>query len=247
MTSKRSIITRPKIHMDAFLTSLVRYGDADAIVRIFTREKGRLSGFCKRAYKPSKSRGGNLQVPSLAHIGIIEKPNADMVNLVGIDLNPTTYRLTTRMKSFGYFSYLCEITEVFVPEREPVEDVFDLLASAFQVIGEGEVDGHLLRAYELKLLSACGYLPDLGGGLDSDFHPPKILESDWSALVEKEIISFEAAAKLAAINLLESPLGASEKFDLSVLRMVGKIFVANLRMVKKSPLKSVAFLKSLGV
>lgn len=233
--------------MDAFLTSLIRYGDSDAIVRIFSRDKGRLSGFCKRAYKPSKSRGGNLQVPSLAHIGIIEKANADMVNLVGIDLNPATYRLTTRMKNFGYFSYLCEITEVFIPEREPVEDVFDLLTSAFTIIGSGEVDAHLLRAYELKLLHACGYLPDLGDSVNSKFHPPKYLESDWSALIEKEIISFEAVAKLAAINLLESPLGGSDKFDLNVLRMVGKIFVANLRMVKKAPLKSVAFLKSLGV
>ena len=52
---------------------------------------------------------------------------------------------------------------------------------------------------------------------------------------------------MAALHLLMSPIDAVPDYDEPILRVVAGIFLNQLRSHRKGPLRSVEFLKSMGV
>lgn len=245
---KRGVLARAPQFDEAYITSMIKYGEADAIVRLFSAENGRLSAFCRRAQKPSKSRGGMIQVPSRARVGFVVNPRKDLVNLVQVDIASSTFLLTSRLKSFSWFCYLSEIVEVFLPEQEPARQIFTLLEEAHKLLGAGFGDVALLRGFELKLLQHCGYLASFDDVIalrQNDL--PKHLQERAVELLRQDVLSFDLVAKKVAKRLLEEPLGSVTDIDLPALKLIGRIFVSHLRAVKQSPLRSVGVIKDLGV
>jgi len=247
----RSIISRTIDYDQAFVTSYIKYGESDAIVRLFTRKHGRLSAFCKRAFKPSKARGGNLQAPSLAQVGLLFKNSREkstgLANLVKLDISPRIFVISQNIKSYAWFCYLCEIVEVFLPEHENYSYIYRLLEQSLNLVSER--DATLLRAFELKLLDTCGYLPDLAN--ISESKPTAQINTDIlpggiESSIESEILSFDLVARELALELLEKDLGEVKNISIARLKMVGRIFRSYLKLIRATPLKSVAFLKELA-
>jgi len=92
----------------------------------------------------------------------------------------------------------------------------------------------LLRAFELRLLLASGYLPDLSA------HALPTGEPNLDACLTQE-------ARAASIKLIQAPLESLPHIDMDTLRAVARIFLYRLKQMKQAPLKSVMFLKDLGV
>lgn len=142
---------------EAIFTSMVRYGDNDAIARVFTRDLGRLSLFCRAAFKPSKKRGSLLQTPARGTVVINPKPTG-LSNLTELDLGSYTQALASTLRGFALAAYGCEIVEAFLPEHEPNELLFDLLDSFLNRCAYSELTTGDIRQFEFKLLESCGLL-----------------------------------------------------------------------------------------
>jgi len=232
MSSNRSktVFRRPLEYDEAIVTSMVRYGEADCIVRLFCKKKGFISAFVKNGLKPSKSRGSVLQAPSRAKVGLLIKPNAGLVQLVEVDIDAHIFMLSRSLRLLGWASYIVEISEIFLPELEPAPEVFDWIDGLFKSFANEKGTASQLRAFELKLLRFCGYLPDLKSQVES---------SAFSNL--------DDLACKAAFHLVNSSLETVPDYEEPVLRMVAKIFWNQLRSFHRGSLHSVEFLKSVGV
>lgn len=250
--SVKNVRTAPKEPAqfdDAFVTSLVRYGDSDCIARLFCKERGRVAAFVRRGLAPSKKQGAVLQAPALAQVALQSRKNAELMSLVRFDLSSLAFEFT-RPRLLGLAAYLMEIIELFLPEHEPVPSIFDDLKVVLGGLSKSDQERNaLLRAFELRLLDQCGYLPDLmhhvpltSDGAISAYDP---IESRFVSCPNAHTVEFSNEARLLALALLEAPLSALPSCDNDLLRVVGRIFASRLRLMNRGTLKSVAFLKNL--
>lgn len=149
---------------EVIITSLVRYGEADCIARVFTREHGRLSVFCRSAFKPSKKRGSVLQAPARGRIAFKQKATG-LATLSELNIGEYTYELASNLRGFALAAYATELIEVFVPEHDPSNQLFDLLDNFLRQAALSEVSTAEIRAFEFKLLDLCGLLGEEESGV----------------------------------------------------------------------------------
>ncbi|MBL4818294.1 MAG: DNA repair protein RecO [Deltaproteobacteria bacterium] len=145
------------VHDEIIITSLVKYGDNDAIARVFTQEHGRLSLFCRSAFKPSKRRGSTVQTMARGRAGFKLKEHK-LSTLTELDIGAYTHALASSLRGFSLAAYACEIVEVFVAEHDPAPKVFDLLDNFLRLASSKPISTLAIRTFESKLLQACGLL-----------------------------------------------------------------------------------------
>lgn len=213
-------------HEDVLVTAVVSYGEADCVVRLFGRERGRVGAFARQA-RASRRRFPGLSAPALGRAALKERHGADLLELKELDVDPALLALAGDLRAFGHASYVAELVERLLPEAEPAPEIFELVDEGLRSIARAGPSARLLRALELKLLLLLGYLPDL---FDADALGVELPDE----------------ARRAAIALVQADgLGALPPVDEALLRPVSRIFAGHLRRQGGAPLKSVQFLASL--
>lgn len=241
---------RPVLYDEAIVTSRVRYGDADCIIRLFCKEQGRVCAFVKNGLKPSKRRGGILQVPSRARVGLIANPHSDLYRLSELDMAAYVLGFGDSLRALGWAAYVAELIETFFAEGEALPDFFDIADETFKQIAKGHTRPEVLRAFELKLLAYVGHLPDFKEAVDNPLQRVAAYDpasGHLLALAEPGSVAFDEEARVAALTLLEADMADVPSQSEQVLRQIARIFAFRLREHKKGPLKSVEFLRELGV
>lgn len=245
MTKTSSAFAKPITYDDAFITSVIPYGESDCIVRMLTRERGRLAGFCRRgrAFK----KGSNApQAPALAHVGFIAAEEK-MVRLVSCELALDTM-LASSVKLFAYRVYIAELIEKLLPEEDVAGMVFSLVEDAYAALLRANAGAHVLRSFELKLLDYCGYLPEMPTEGDEEdaivaFDP---LSCRFIANDNESSLAFSCDAIKLAKAMLIAKIGSVNYGEEYELLMIGRVFQSRLKVLGLYPLKSVAFLRQLS-
>lgn len=226
---------------------LVPYGDSDLVVRLFTREGGRVRAFARGARSSKKRFAGGLSPLSFGRAELSRRRGSELLALAGFEPEARFFGLAEDPGRYGRAAYLAEVTERLIPEEEPVSELFELLVVAISRLAAGLLDPRLLRGFELKLLEETGYLPDLTQA-GSPAHAPMLLDTRTGALVMQDgpgTVPFPARAQEAALALLSAPFDEPPVVEDEVLREVARLFACHLRLMDVRDLRSVAFLRSL--
>lgn len=239
----KSALAKPIIYDDALITSVMRYGEKDCIVRMFTRESGRMSAFFKRGMS---GKQGAVFAPALARVGLLGVSN-HLARLVSCDIDPVFALSSLSLKKFGYSAYLMELIEKFLPESDPAPEIFTMIEEAFATLVAKEASASLLRSFELKLLDYCGYLPEM----PHEEHEHAVMAFDpvacrFLSSATDESVAFSYDALILAKSMLIAKVGAVNYESTQELLMIGRIFKSRFTLMGLTPLKSVAFLKQLS-
>lgn len=241
----KSLMAKPLIYDDAFITSVVPFGESDCIVRLFTRQSGRMSAFFKRGLSGKKG-AFTAQAPALARVGLNES-GQKLARLHSCDIDPKTLSLFSSVKAFGYSAYLAELIEKFLPEGDPAESIFELVEDSLANLFVDDTRACMLRGFELRLLDFCGYLPEMPNDDEEDqivaFDP--ILSRFLFEANENSLPFSPLAVKLAKAMLI-AKIGAIN-YEGPELIMIGRIFQSRIKLMGLSSLKSVAFLKQISL
>lgn len=135
------------------------FGEADKILVIFSKDRGKLEAVARGARRPRNRLVGAAQPFSYLRLLLFSGKNLDQLSQAEI------------IKSFGplrddlirmaYASYWSELVDTFLPWREPNPEIF-LFFLAGLVVLEKATDPNLIsRAFEIRLLFHLGYLPTL--------------------------------------------------------------------------------------
>ncbi len=229
---------------DAIVTAVIPYGEDDLVVRLFGATVGRVGAFAAKARRSKKRFAGGLSPLARGRVELVPRRGSELYRLDSAELTLDPAGLGADVLAFGRASYLAELLEKLLPEAEPAADVFADVATALEVLSHGRGDAALLRAFELRLLLATGYLPDLAP------HEEPVVGYDpgRGELLAHEApgaVPFNDAAREAALALLSAPLTALPDVELERLRTVSRLFATHLRRMDVGPLKSIAFLKAL--
>ncbi len=138
------------------------YGEADRIIIVFTKERGRVSGIAKGVRKGKSSLSGATQLFSYSRLAFAFGRGSLATVTQGETIN--SHRgLRESLGRIAYASYISELLDYSLPENKPQESLFILGASVFavlEVIPEEDME-LLARFFELRLLAILGYKPQL--------------------------------------------------------------------------------------
>ena len=230
---------------DAIVLGVTAVGDADAVARLFLRAHGKVSVFARRA-RASKRRFPSLSAPSVAQARVREKSHTELWELLLLDVDPCVFGFSLDPRTFGHASYVVELLDRFVADGECNASAFDLASGALRTIGTTGASSVVLRAFELGLLHVLGWLP---APVIEDGAPCVAFDAQLGQFLSQPTPTSRAFGDQAlqvARALLSAPsFAALPCVDDDVLREVGVIFSSHMRRMGGTPLKSVAFLRSL--
>ncbi len=145
-------------------------GEADRVLMLYTRERGKLSAVAKGIRRPRSKLAGSLQLFSHASVQLAAGRSLEVVTQArALD---TFYDLRSDMERFAHSSYAAELLDALTDEGMADSVLFGLLLSTLAALHSGGDAPTLIRAFELKLLTRLGYGPELdactscGGEMD---------------------------------------------------------------------------------
>jgi DNA repair protein RecO (recombination protein O) len=157
-----SAIPHQEIITPAVVVRTRAFGESDKIVTFLTRDLGKIAGIAKGARR-SKRRFVNVLEP-FTHVDVTLRlrPGSDLAFVNACVLRDAPISLARDLLKFAYASYVLELTDRMVREREAGPDTYELVRDAIALLENGDAEPGVLRAFELHLLRLTGYEPELG-------------------------------------------------------------------------------------
>lgn len=232
------------------------FGEADKILVILTKEKGKTEAVAKGARRPRSRLVGAAQPFSYLKLLVFEGKSLDQLSQAEI------------IKSFGalrddlllmsYATYWMELLDIFLPMAEPNEEVF-LFTLAGLVVLEKTIEPSILSmAFEMRLLYYLGYLPSLedcarcGVKLDSEplgFSPKEggALCADCQRMVEIRPFPFSREGLELMSRLAVADIREVSKWRIlpEIKGEVAKALLSFIEIRAEKPIRSLAFLQSI--
>lgn len=145
---------------DAVVLRLVPYREADVIVTLFGRDRGKFSALARAARKSRRRFGGALGLLTLSRVDLAERRRGALWTLRSAEPIETFSHLAADMASFAHANYATELVRELTAEEQPDPPLFDLLIELYRELGQG-ASVSMLRAFELQLLEHLGLTPVL--------------------------------------------------------------------------------------
>jgi DNA repair protein RecO (recombination protein O) len=155
---------------DALVLRTYRLGEADRIVVLLTRDRGKKRGVAKGARRSRSRFAGALEPLTSVRVGYFEREQRDLVRIDFADA------VRSPLSSSGgdactYASYFAELLDEWAPENDPQERLFRLGVATLEALIAGGDARAVARYFEFWLLRLEGVYPSVsvcprcGGGL----------------------------------------------------------------------------------
>jgi DNA repair protein RecO (recombination protein O) len=136
-------------------------GEADRVVTLLTRERGKVAAFARAARASRRRFGGALEPFTLVAAEVRERPGADLLGLESVSPLRAFGGIRGDLARIACAAYAAELARELVRDHEPHDDLFDLLTAYLGALDEGPARPAGLRAFELGALRAAGLAPRL--------------------------------------------------------------------------------------
>lgn len=135
------------------------WGEADRLLVIFSREKGKLRAVAKGARKLISRKAGHLEPFTHVHLQLAK--GRDFWIVTQADTMDAYPNIRENLLLTGYAAYCVELTDRFTFEEQENRALFLLLAETLKRIDSGSDPFLVVRYFEMRLLDAAGYRPQL--------------------------------------------------------------------------------------
>ena len=157
-----------------------RLREADRVLTLFSRERGKIEAVVKGVGKPQSKLTPSTQLFSLNRLLLAQGKTLDVV--AQVEVVDAFYQLREDVRTMGWASYLVELVAKTTEPGQESPALFDLLRDALSEQAKGTDPELIVRAFEIKALDLLGYGLDLRscGGCGGDllgnvlgFSPPE--------------------------------------------------------------------------
>jgi DNA repair protein RecO (recombination protein O) len=150
----------PLYKANALVLHRTNLGETDKILTLLCRDSGKLGAVAKGARGPKSKLSGATELFTHSRMLLATGKSLDIVSQS--EVRESFPALRDDLALLARATYLCELTDRFIEEREPNQDVFDLLLSALYLLQRcADEPDVIVHAFELRLLTERGYAPHL--------------------------------------------------------------------------------------
>jgi DNA repair protein RecO (recombination protein O) len=147
--------------LTAIVLRTVDTGEADRVVTLLTRERGKVAAFARGARASRRRFGGSLEPFTLLSAEVRERSASDLLGLESVTPLEAFGGIRADLARIACAGYAAELARELVRDHEPHEDLFDLLAAYLAALDRAPARPAGLRAFELGALRAAGLAPRL--------------------------------------------------------------------------------------
>ncbi|HZS05061.1 MAG TPA: DNA repair protein RecO [Blastocatellia bacterium] len=166
----------PLHETEAFVLRSYTLKEADKICVFLTRDAGKLRGVAHGARKLRSRFGSSLEPFTEVALTYFQKENRELVSLSNCEIIRSNFDLAARSEMLAATEYLAELVLEFLPDHEPNERVYRLIAATLESFRQAPADitpqsiDAQVRYFEVWLLRLAGFFPDLRrcGSCDKD-------------------------------------------------------------------------------
>jgi DNA repair protein RecO (recombination protein O) len=230
-------------------------GEADRILVLYSRERGKLSAVAKGIRRPRSKLAGSLQLFSQAEIQLAAGRSLEVVTQARAA--NAFYNLRQEMSRYAHASYVAELLDTLTEEGLADPSLYELLVETLSALDAGGDPATLTRAFELKLLGQLGYGPELDScascGAEIDGKARGFSVSQGGVLCAR-CLSTAGGAALSAAGLralrdlrgLDTAVLAGKRMSKAAREEVGRLMRAYVPFHAGRELRSAAFLAGGG-
>lgn len=151
---------------EAVVLRSIRYGEADRILHLYSREYGRLGAIAKGSRKPRTRFGGRLE-PFFRLDLVLHRGRGDLHTVTSAETVDGYPRLRSSGAGIGAASDACGAVLRLLDGAEPNVPAYNLLCRYLALVDE-DPDGAVagpggMVTFRLKLALAAGFAPELSG------------------------------------------------------------------------------------
>ncbi len=207
----------PLYNVEAINLRTRNFGEADKIVTLFTREKGKVQAVAKGARRPTSKFGGRLEVFSHNNVMLATARTLDIISQC--ETIDSFYRIREDGGKLNIGFYMVKLIDIMTEDRQVNVELFELLLSGLKALENGLNRELLPRIFEVKLCETEGFLPSdamldrkhralpsvverLKGGLTSEISGMTAGDLKVSAKVMRELISDHADYDLRKLKVI---------------------------------------------
>jgi DNA repair protein RecO (recombination protein O) len=144
---------------EAIIIKKVRLGEADRILTLYTPRLGKIQGVAKSVRKSKSKLAGHLELLTHSQVSLARGRNLDTIT--GSQTINSFVPLKTDLWLSACALYAIEMVDQFAQENQENEPLFRLLLDTLKRLAEEHDTSHVLRYFEMQLLSQTGYRPQL--------------------------------------------------------------------------------------
>jgi DNA repair protein RecO (recombination protein O) len=147
--------------LTAVVLRTVDTGEADRVVTLLSRERGKVAAFARAARASRRRFGGALEPFTLVRAEVRERAGAELLGLESVTPLEGFGGIRDDLARIACAAYAAELARELVRDHEPHEDLFELLVAYLGALDAAPAAPTGLRAFELGALRAAGLLPRL--------------------------------------------------------------------------------------
>ncbi len=151
----------PKVDDEAIVLKLTPTGEADCVVHLLCKTRGRRSAFARGARKSRKRFVGALQPFSHIRAGFTIQRTQRLDRLDYAEVATPYLELREDLSRIALASYYCELLNVFLAEGELYPTEYALMRFFLNRLRQHPATLKHRLFFELRLLDALGFLPDV--------------------------------------------------------------------------------------
>jgi DNA repair protein RecO (recombination protein O) len=149
---------------EAVVLRSIRYGEADRILHLYSREHGRIGAIAKGARKPKTRFGGRLE-PFFRLALVLHRGRSDLHTVTAAETVDGYRDLRSSGRAIRAASDACGAVLRLLDDSEPNDPAYNLLCRYLALVDaepEGRVAGPAgMVTFRLKLALAAGFAPEL--------------------------------------------------------------------------------------
>jgi DNA repair protein RecO (recombination protein O) len=152
------------IKTQAVVLRTIRYGEADRVLHLYTRDRGRIAAMAKGVRRTRTRFGGRLE-PYFRLDVVLYEGRSELLTVTSAETVDAHVRLRTDARALDVAARACDAVARLFETSEPHPAVYHLLCNELALL-DGDPVANATRAnqlaFRLKLLLAAGLAPQLG-------------------------------------------------------------------------------------
>ncbi len=152
--------TRQRAHrIEAVILRHQDWGEADRLIILFSRERGKLRAIAKGARKSHSRKAGHLE--PFNRVSLLLAQGTDLPLITQAETLCAYLAFQEDLLRMGYGAYLLELIERFSVDEEANPTLYQYLVESLERLSQSKDPLFELRYFEIKLLTEVGFQPQL--------------------------------------------------------------------------------------
>ena len=144
---------------EAVIIKKTKLGEADRILALYTPHLGKIQAVAKGVRRPRSKMAGHLELLTHSQLSLARGRNLDTIT--GTQTIDSFLPLKSDLELASQALYATELVDKFTAEHVENRPLFQLLVDTLHRLCQGNKNELTLRYFELHLLNAVGYRPQL--------------------------------------------------------------------------------------